>query len=63
MMDRDEISEDMISGDAGCICTRFEDGVEGPGSDRRRPFCLVRVGIGGGVDMSMAPSVKGVRDP
>lgn len=54
MIDSDEISDDIISGDAGWICTRLEDGVVGPWSDLRRACCLVRLGIGGGV---LIPSI------
>lgn len=57
MIDNDVISDDIISGDAGWICTRFEEGVEGPWSDFRRACCLVRLGIGGGVLIpSMVPA-------
>jgi hypothetical protein len=56
MIDSDVINDDIISGDAGCMCTRFEEGVEGPWSDLRRACCLVRLGIGGGVLIpSMVP--------
>jgi hypothetical protein len=54
MIDSDEISDDIISGDAGWICTRLEDGVVGPWSDLRRACCLVRLGIGGGI---LIPSI------
>ena len=58
MIDSDVINDDIISGEAGWICTRFEEGIEGPWSDLRRACCLVRLGIGGvGLIPSMAPAV------
>lgn len=54
MIDSDDISDDMISGDAGWMCARLEDGSEGPWSDLRRTCCRVRLGIGGGV---LIPSI------
>jgi hypothetical protein len=57
MIDRDEISDDIISGEAGCTWTRFEDGVDGPWSDFRRACCLVRVGIGGAAMLSIVSLV------
>jgi hypothetical protein len=50
MIERDVIKDEITSGEAGCICTRFEEGVEGPWSDLRRVWCLWRPGIGGGVE-------------
>jgi hypothetical protein len=51
MIDKDVIRDDITSGEAGCKCARFEGGVEGPWSDFRRACCLVRLGIGGGVEV------------
>jgi hypothetical protein len=30
MMERDVMRDEMTSGEAGCTCTRLEEGVEGP---------------------------------
>ncbi|EDN96218.1 hypothetical protein SS1G_01142 [Sclerotinia sclerotiorum 1980 UF-70] len=49
-MESDVIREDITSGDAGCIDTRFEECAEGPDRDFRRRD---RYGIGGGVSMAL----------
>ena len=49
MIERDVIKDEMTSGEAGCICTRWEL-AEGPCRDLRRACCRVRLGIGGGVE-------------
>jgi hypothetical protein len=49
MIEREVISDEMTSGEAGCTCTRLEECAEGPCSDFRRPCWRARLGIGGGV--------------
>lgn len=44
MIDSEVIKEEITSGEAGCICTRFVEWVDGPWSDFRRACC--RVGLG-----------------
>lgn len=53
MIERDVINDEITSGDAGCICTRLDECVDGPCIDFRLACCLVREG-GGVVNWSMA---------
>lgn len=53
MIESEVIKEEMTSGDAGCIDTRFEECAEGPDIDFRREFCRERYGIGGGFSMAL----------
>lgn len=50
MIESEVISDEMTSGEAGCMCTRFDAFAEGPCKDFLRECCRVRLGIGGGVE-------------